>query len=473
MQYFKKNIYLFIVIILFIILCASYILTIPVFEAPDENWHFFYVFYLSKYNKMTSEYNESIPIEQYIKEHLNEGQDPTIFMDEKYMFYKLHNETYMPHRTSKLHPPLYYLIASQIIKPFGVDNIDAEYDYENFWQPNLFIDNKILKDSSPTNSLVLILRLFQIFYGVLVVIFIYKIIKLLSNNKFEKKSVLLLSCIAFLPQFVFLCSYINNDVLSALLGLISIYFVILLFKKDKSYFGLVSIIFAIIALFTKFTTLIIVPITIITFFVWLIIKKKFWVILVFLLIIFFTISAFYFYKDLQEITYVKSGIKAAWNIRFMSGPIIDTIVTNINNTPFINTAKLVDTLKSSVAVFGWMNIYVDMFIYNYFAAYIISGILLFFTNIREYRKSKKSIIFIIISIIFISIYFLLYAIYTGWAQIQGRTMLTGIFIVFILAILGFKTIKMKYRNILYYTLFSCSLFISIFCLYNYIYLSYY
>ena len=70
MQYFKKNINLFIVIVLFIILCVSYILIIPVFEAPDENWHFSYAFYISKYNRIPSEYNESIGYEQYIKKSI-------------------------------------------------------------------------------------------------------------------------------------------------------------------------------------------------------------------------------------------------------------------------------------------------------------------------------------------------------------------------------------------------------------------
>jgi len=705
MQYFKKNINLFIVIVLFIILCVSYILIIPVFEAPDENWHFMYAFYISKYNRIPSLYTESIGYEQYIQEHVNDVQNPMFFMDEKYMLYKQANGEY-EQLNSLWHPATYYFISAQIIKPLGVDNIDAEYNYDNFWNPNLFINNKILKDSSPTNSLVLILRLFQIVYGVLIIVFIYKIIKLISGDEFKNNSIILLSPIVFLPQFVFLCSYVNNDVLSALFGLISAHFVVLLFKRNKAYMGLISVLFAFIGGFTKNTIFIIVPVAIIAFLIWFIAKKKIWAILGILAVIILSVTAFYYVSNFKKASYETTKIEAGWeenhkdenvedindvsaknyalnlsttklvnfgnadifniknqswtvelwiksvtgqtawrgflgkNYRSTAGswaisldredklyfeinntdsnhygfdvyrvPIInndwvhatwscnrispttmevssyqngvligtqkrtdltgtfsneldtylckdlsgtvmvdevriwntartqeqiqssmyreltdneeglvgywnfnkgrgstvyDSTVNKNNGTIFnirnnlpplldrvirtgngilagfrdgkyrlINIPALAVTFKSTVAYFGWMNIAADNFIYNFFLAYIISGILLFFANIRDYRKNIKSIIFIILSIISIFIYFVVYAASTNWGQIQGRVILTAVFLTYVLAILGFKTVKARYKNILYYTLFSCSLLISVFCLYNYIYLNYY
>ena len=146
MQYFKRNINLFIVIILFIILCVGYILTIPVFEAPDEPGHFLYAFYISKYNRIPSKYNESISVNKYISENIDKNLDKEFYMNEKYMFYKMRHYKYQRHQ-----PPLYYLISSQIIKPFGVDNINAEYNYENFNRHNRIINNKIIKERSPTD----------------------------------------------------------------------------------------------------------------------------------------------------------------------------------------------------------------------------------------------------------------------------------------------------------------------------------
>lgn len=700
----KENINLLIVIILFIVLCVSYILVIPVFEAPDEPGHFLYAFYISKYNKIPSPYNEPMPTEQYIKENIDEKVDKVFYMDENHMFYKEPGSLF--YMDQRHHPPIYYLISSQIIKPFNVDNIYIKNNLnQSYSLDNKFIDNKILKNNSSTISLVLILRLFQIVYGVLIIFFIFKIIKLLSDDEFKNNSILLISGIAFLPQFVFLCSYINNDVLSSLFGLISAYFIVLLFKRDKAYLGLLSILFAIIGGFTKYTILIMIPITIVAFFVWLIIKKKIWAILVFLTVMFLAISVFFYIQNFQRSPYqteieegwvdsykyenvegdndvlaleknhafsfdgiddrvvvtrddslktsditvefwVKSneitttedwdgimqgvdgsGYNSGWRIldidnklclqvnfgdadpRYIIGYVLSSdtfyhvafvynhqylrlyqngnaVGTHLAETRDINWSKsatdlyigfaqfyfngaidevriwnvartqeqirnnmnrelagneegligywkfnegtgstvydstanknhgeiqvtskesnisllnkilgvssklledfrdskgsfninipaLTGTFKSTVVLFGWVNIAADDFIYYFFLAYVISGILTFFVNIRDYRKSKKSIIFTILSIISIFIYFLLYASYGNWAQNQGRIILLAVFLTYIIAILGFRSVKARNKAILYYTLFSSSLLISVFCLYNYIYLKYY
>jgi len=722
----KENINLLIVIILFIVLCVSYILVIPVFEAPDEPGHFLYAFYISKYNKIPSPYNELISTEQYIKENIDEKVDKYFYMDSKYMFYKEPFAGYEYYRDQRHHPATYYLISSQIIKPFNVNNIYIEDNLnQEYGIYNKFADNKILKNNSSTISLVLILRLFQIVYGVLIIFFIFKIIKLLSDDEFKNNSIILLAGIAFLPQFVFLCSYINNDVLAALFGLISAYFTVLLFKRDKFYLGLISVLFAFIGGFTKYTILIMVPVVVAAFLIWLVIKKKkIWAILGISVIVILSIIAFYYIINFGKASYEKTKIEAGWeennndenieagndasvsnyalsfdgksnkvsilttpssavteltieswvyvrsfnndsNVRstaivsnwniwspdnqkgyllrafyydstsnslqwqfivcdgvnyqqvvfenipyndfvtkyankwlhisgvfkggdymklLINGEVKETLDTGIpekmepnigtptylyytpmspgytdgiidevriwnvartqeqiqscmsqeltgneeglagywnfnkgrgstvyDNTinknhgtihkitkysspllnkilkvssglladlkyskrSLINMPALTVTFKSTVAFFGWMNIAADKFIYNYFLAYIISGILLFFANIRDYKKSIKSIIFIMLSTISIFVYFLVYAASTNWAQKQGRVILLAVFLTYILAILGFKSVKAEYRNILYYGLFASSLFISVFCLYNYIYLAYY
>ena len=107
----KENINLLIVIILFTVLCVSYILVIPVFEAPDEPGHFLYAFYISKYNKIPSPYNESISTEKYIRENIDEKVDKFFYMDENYMFYKEPGTGYLHYRDQRHHPPIYYLRA--------------------------------------------------------------------------------------------------------------------------------------------------------------------------------------------------------------------------------------------------------------------------------------------------------------------------------------------------------------------------
>ena len=711
MEFIKKYTYLFIIIILFISLCLSYILTIPVFEAPDENYHFLYSFYISKYNKLFSNYNENISVNQYIQEHIDTEKDPGIYADEKYAFLKKHiDKNYSP--LSPWHdPPFYYLITSQIIKPFDVEKIGAEFNYKDFNNPNRFVNNKILIDQSPTNGLVLVLRLLQMIFGVGIIIIIFHIIRSVTDDKFKNQSILLLSGIAFLPQFIFLCSYINNDIPSILFGLISIYFMVLMFKKEKTSWGLLSILFAIIATLIKDTLFVMVPVTIITIFIWSIIKKKKSIIIGFLILITLFISAITFSLNFQKIIYGRSELKESWAygdigedikgfsfdgvedkvsfssipfsevkeltlesrvfirsfnkkgnwvstpiisdwnisspdnlqgylLRILYGPnndqlmwqllvcdnssyryllydrlsyndfstkysdrwlnisgvfkgeeylkllingeevasletdipetikpekstptyigystrnpghlngIIDEVriwdiakteaqikenldqgitgdeegligywdfnegkgstvhdltanknhgkihVTEERSFPLLDRAKsfsrellsspgnmfifnkekFLNSFRSSVAVFGWMNIFADSHIYYFFLAWVAAGIFMLFASIGDYRKSRRSINFIIVSIISIYSYFLLYALYTYWKQNQGRVMFTAVILTFILAILGYDTLKTRHRNILCYGLFSCSLFISIFSLYKYIYLQYY
>jgi hypothetical protein len=708
MKYFKKYINIFIIIILFISLCLSYILTIPVFEAPDENYHFLYSFYISKYNKLFSKYNESISVNQYIQEHIDIEKDPGLYADEKYAFLKKHINKNYSTLTPWSDPPTYYLVASQMIKPFDVDKIGSEFNYENFNNPNRFVNNKILADQSPTNGLVLVLRLLQMIFGIGIIIMIFQIIRTVTDDKFKNQSILLLSGIAFLPQFIFLCSYINNDIPSVFFGLISIYFMVLMFKKEKTSWGLLSILFAIIATLIKDTLFVMVPVTIITIFIWFIIKKKKIIIIGFLVFMILLIAAITFSLNFQKITQGRSELKESWadgdmgeeikgfsfdgvddmviassdypseakeltiecnaffnsfnkkeehittplisnrenrqdvksgillrtlyvskkntlrwqfiigegddivvasgdilpyedfaekyakkrlnisavfegekylkilingeeiairnkdipehilinkasplyfghsGISYLNGIIDQVRIWDIANTeahikenmdqaltgdeegligcwdfnegkgstvhdltdnknhgkiqvieersfPLLDRAKSVarelltspgnmfnfnkekflNSFKSSVAVFGWMNIFADNHIYYFFLAWITAGIFLFFTGTGDYRKSRRSIIFIIVSIISVYSFFLLHAFYTEWAQKQGRVMFTAVILTFILAILGYNTLKTRYRNIVYYLLFSCSLFISIFSLYKYIYLQYY
>ena len=83
MQFLKTSINLLIVLILFIILCTSYILIIPAFEAPDENYHLLYSFYISKYNKVYERYNEDISAAKYVEPFLNKDKDTGFYTEIK------------------------------------------------------------------------------------------------------------------------------------------------------------------------------------------------------------------------------------------------------------------------------------------------------------------------------------------------------------------------------------------------------
>lgn len=200
----EERLYLLIVISIFTILCMGFIFINPIFEANDESGHFQYAFYISKYNRIPSVYNEPISREDYIKKYIDENPTDVFYMDGKYMFFIMTGTYYMDERH---HPPLYYFISSQIIKPFKVDSIYVESNWpysKRGYDFNIYKNNIIWQNQSQTFMLVLILRMFQLIYGIITIIFIYKILKLLFRDNIDKYSILLISSIAFLPQFTFL-----------------------------------------------------------------------------------------------------------------------------------------------------------------------------------------------------------------------------------------------------------------------------
>lgn len=438
----------------------------PIFEANDESGHFQYAFYISKYNKLPSVYNEEISRLDYIKENIDENPTDVFYMDKKYMFFIMTGTYYMDERH---HPPIYYLISSQIIKPFKVNNIYVESNWpysKRGYDFNIYKNNIIWQNQSQAFMLVLILRMFQLVYGIITIIFIYKILKLLFRNNIDKYSILLISSIAFLPQFTFLYSYVNNDALSYLFGLISIYFIILLFERKKVYFGLTAILIAGFAAFTKLTMLIILPLTIGTFLIWLIINKKLKTILILsalvsisILISFFILNS----KDLST-TYIYQ------NILIKSKGVINSSIQNFSIDRFL--LILPKTFKSCIGYFGWFYIPVGNFIYHFYMVFVLSGITLFFLFIKKRKNNLVKLIFIIISIISIFIYFTIYAT-TNYVQTAGRIFFLAVILTFILTIVGYNNIKLPFKRILSYSLFSYFIIINIFCLYNHIYLNYY
>lgn len=131
----RINFYLFIVLLLFILVCSAFTLILPIFEAPDEPGHFLYAFYISKYNKIPLMYNESIPTSEYIRKNLDKDLSRNFYTDNKYMFYKivdkrLDGTKYEHYRDQRHHPPLYYLISSLFIKKFNNLEFDLKDNFK-------------------------------------------------------------------------------------------------------------------------------------------------------------------------------------------------------------------------------------------------------------------------------------------------------------------------------------------------------
>ena len=63
--------YLILVIVTFAVLCTAFILINPIFEANDESGHLQYAFYIAKYNRLPSVYDEPVWMEKYIEENID------------------------------------------------------------------------------------------------------------------------------------------------------------------------------------------------------------------------------------------------------------------------------------------------------------------------------------------------------------------------------------------------------------------
>lgn len=163
--------------------------TIPLFEPPDEIWHFAFADHLAK--------GGGLPVLSMTKSaFLREGGQP----------------------------PLYYALVALVVLPFD------RSDFPNWVRfnashpaitpgatsdtPNVFIHTT--REDWPWTGSVLavhIARLVSLVFGALTVIGIYRVGRMTTGR--DDLAALSAALIAFTPQFVFICASVNNDSLAA------------------------------------------------------------------------------------------------------------------------------------------------------------------------------------------------------------------------------------------------------------------
>jgi len=207
------------IIILFIILSLAFSLVVPVFNAPDEPYHFEYMRFLAEHWKLPNQAVEELSL-----------------------------------TTEGFNPPLYYLIGALPLTIFSRDNasdigIHTEQDLmdlannpdagfsKRIYPPlnpayiklgrgrerNMFLTTE--QDKFPffgSIGVIHLIRLISIIFGALTVIFVFKTAEALFP---DRKGIALLaaSICAFNPQFTFLSGVLNNDNLVIMFSTISLY----------------------------------------------------------------------------------------------------------------------------------------------------------------------------------------------------------------------------------------------------------
>lgn len=331
------------VVVIFLALGLIYIWAIPLFEAPDENWHYQYVRFLAEERRL-----------------------PTL--DD------LRNTAKMREAHQA---PLYHLVGAVLTGWIRVDNLEASYHLNphasigvagGVGNKNVFLHRPSEK-GIPWRGItlaVLILRLESLAAGVCCVLATYGIAKL----AFPHRHYLALgaaSLTAFNPQFVFLSSYANNDILVTslcALGLLGAVWVAQegISPKRTAMLGIV----AALASLAKLTGLVLLPVGLYAIAL-AVAPKKDW-------------RGFLRYA---AIFLVCAAVVAGWwylhNLMVFGEPLSLSFTSKEFGTRrgLPQLARIVrelwEMLPSLWAVFGWLNIRADRYYYCVFRAILGTG----------------------------------------------------------------------------------------------------
>ncbi len=174
----------------FVLIGLVYNVTIPLFEPPDEIWHFAFA------------------------NHLANGQGLPHFSDEKPVFLREAGQ-----------PPLYYALTALAIAPFDRSDFPSFVRFNASHpsitpgstsdRPNVFIHTR--RESWPYRGAVLavhVARLVSLVFGLLTVLGVYAIARQVTPDR-PSLALAAAGIAAFTPQFVLLSNSVNNDSLMA------------------------------------------------------------------------------------------------------------------------------------------------------------------------------------------------------------------------------------------------------------------
>lgn len=182
------------ILIAFTALAFIYSIATPLFEGPDEIWHFAFADHLA-----------------------NGGGLPVFDVNQPVTFLR-----------DAAHPPLYYWIVASVIAPIDRSDFPAEYHFNlaspkitpngSSDKPNLLIHTA--REDFPYQATALaahLARLISIALGVLTIIGVWKTAHCLIPDR-ERLAIGATALAAFVPQFVYGSAIINNDALAAAAG---------------------------------------------------------------------------------------------------------------------------------------------------------------------------------------------------------------------------------------------------------------
>ncbi len=202
---------LLIILALYLLITLAYGVVNPLFEAPDEHWHFFTAVYLAE--------NKSLPV-----------------VEEDY-------DTWLSQEAAQ--PPLYYILGGALIAPLNTSNARKDVWLNPFRTQGignaaaLVNKNQVIHTAAerwPWQGTFLaahVLRIFSTLLGLGTLLAIYGSARLIWPNN-ERLALLAVALPAFLPQFNFLHAAISNDPLVIFLGSAALWQLIWLWQNKPS-----------------------------------------------------------------------------------------------------------------------------------------------------------------------------------------------------------------------------------------------
>jgi hypothetical protein len=361
----NRNLIILIAILLaFFILAIGYGLANPLFEAPDENLHYFTAQYIADTGALPSV-----------------GDDSDSLMGQE-----------------AAQPPLYYVLASLFVRSVGADHAE-----ELVW-PNPRVRLGYSDALSNTNTFVHtpdeewpwqdwalaahLMRFFSALMGVGTLLFIYGSARLVWPDR-HYLALLAVSIVAFLPQFGFLHGSISNDPLVIVLCSAAIWQLLRMWYGEASWAALIILGVTIgLAILTKMAGLLLLIYSLFFLTVMIIRQRRgldrtkilgYWLAAVTIVAsVALVISGWLLLRNWQlyeDITATSAFIQIAGGDRNFS------LAQVLREMPGL--------LNSSIGVFGWMNIlpanWVYIFWKSLFAVGLVGGI---YEVVKSFRKQR-------------------------------------------------------------------------------------
>jgi 4-amino-4-deoxy-L-arabinose transferase-like glycosyltransferase len=227
--------WLLIIVAAFVALSVVYSLTVPLFEGPDEIWHYAFANHLAS--------GGGLPV-------FNVNQPATFLRN-------------------GAHPPLYYALIAALIAPIDRADFPADYHFNlaspkitpgaSGTSPNLLIHTA--REDFPFRNTALaghLARLVSIALGTLTVIGVFVVARHLLRD--DRLALLATAFVAFIPQFVYGAALVNNDALAACAATWLLYALLRLMHDGRWQWAVLSGVLLGITLLSKIGMIAVLPV---------------------------------------------------------------------------------------------------------------------------------------------------------------------------------------------------------------------